>query len=96
MSTTIQLAQATLFLEKPVRIQGHLQSMRDLGQIMFLVVRDGTAAIQVVVESADLQTQLRTLASETPCIFTGTLKSPPQKNGIQQKGAELLLTEVTP
>jgi len=95
MSTTIQLAQAARFLEQPVRIQGHLQSMRDLGQIMFLVVRDGSATIQVVVDKADLQTRIRALASETPCIFTGTLKSPPPKNGQQQR-TELLLTEIEP
>ena len=49
-----------------VRIKGHLQSMRDLGQIMFLIVRDASSTIQVVVTEATLQEHLRQLTNETP------------------------------
>jgi len=99
MATTIQLQETGQFLGQTVRIQGHLQSMRDLGQIMFLVVRDGTATIQVVVENPALQLQLRQLGAETPCRFEGLLQSSPQKKGkgsVEENGekAELVLTFV--
>ena len=58
-----------------VRIKGHLQSMRDLGQIMFLIVRDASATIQVVVTEASLQEQMRLLTNETPCYFEGYLQA---------------------
>lgn len=58
-----------------VRIKGHLQSMRDLGQIMFLIVRDASSTIQVVVTEATLQEQLRLLTNETPCYFEGYLQA---------------------
>jgi aspartyl/asparaginyl-tRNA synthetase len=49
--------------------------MRDLGQIMFLIVRDASATIQVVVTEAALQEQLRLLTNETPCYFEGYLQA---------------------
>ncbi|CAN5257621.1 aspartate--tRNA(Asn) ligase [soil metagenome] len=65
--------------DSTVRVQGHLQSMRDLGQIMFLIVRDASATIQVVVTEAALQEKLRLLTNETPCYFEGHLQAQQQK-----------------
>ena len=92
-----------------VRIKGHLQSMRDLGQIMFLIVRDASATIQVVVTEACLQEQLRLLTNETPCYFEGYLQAQQVKKHRETKettrsqqtasvsptsGVELVLTGV--
>lgn len=92
-----------------VRIKGHLQSMRDLGQIMFLIVRDATETIQVVVTEASLQEQLRLLTNETPCYFEGYLQAQQVKKRKETKetadsqhaasvsptsGVELVLTHV--
>ncbi len=72
-----------------VRIKGHLQSMRDLGQIMFLIVRDASATIQVVVTEASLQEQLRLLTNETPCYFEGYLQAQQVKKRKETKATEI-------
>ncbi len=72
-----------------VRIKGHLQSMRDLGQIMFLIVRDASATIQVVVTEASLQEQLRLLTNETPCYFEGHLQAQQVKKRKETKATEI-------
>ena len=46
---TIALSEAAHYVSQSVRIKGHLQSMRDLGQIIFVNVRDRSGSIQVVV-----------------------------------------------
>ena len=83
MVTVIKLIEAAAKVQNgtdnTVRIQGHLQSMRDLGQIMFLIVRDASATIQVVVTEATLQEKLRLLTNETPCYFEGQLQIQQQK-----------------
>lgn len=58
-----------------MQIRGHLQSLRNLGQIAFLTVRDGRATIQMVAEDQALLTRLRQLQMETPCLFTGLIKA---------------------
>lgn len=99
MTSVMRLAQASQFIEKEVCIQGHLQSMRDLGQIMFLVIRDGSRTMQVVVEKSDLMEQLRVTTVETPCRFKGVLRAAPAsgkkgKETIEQEKLELHLSSV--
>lgn len=82
-----------------VRIKGHLQSMRDLGQIMFLIVRDASSTIQVVVTEATLQEQLRLLTNETPCYFEGYLQAQQvkkSKESAQKAAGENAQTGSTP
>ncbi len=79
MMETIALSQAGQHVSQGVRIKGHLQAMRDLGQIIFLNVRDRSASIQVVVENADLLARVRELSLETPCYFEGTMQERPGK-----------------
>jgi nondiscriminating aspartyl-tRNA synthetase len=89
MMETIALSQAAHYVSQTVRIKGHLQSMRDLGQIIFVNVRDLSGSIQVVVESADLLMRVRGLSLETPCYFEGTMQERPGKGATS---AELVLT----
>jgi len=102
MMETIALNQAAHYVSQVVRIKGHLQGMRDLGQIIFLNVRDRAASIQVVVEDGQLLQQVRSLALETPCFFEGTMQARPGKPspaGAIDAGAaaaELVLTAITP
>jgi len=91
MMETIALSQAAHYVSQCVRIKGHLQAMRDLGQIIFLNVRDRSASIQVVVESADLLARVRGLSLETPCCFEGTMQERPGKGAAS---AELILTGI--
>ncbi|MDQ5934075.1 MAG: nondiscriminating aspartyl-tRNA synthetase, partial [Cyanobacteriota bacterium erpe_2018_sw_21hr_WHONDRS-SW48-000092_B_bin.40] len=77
-----------------VRIKGHLQSMRDLGQIMFLIVRDASATIQVVVTEASLQEHLRLLTNETPCYFEGYLQAQQVKKRKETKATEIEAKQV--
>ena len=51
-------------LGKTVKIQGWLQKLRDQKHVQFLIVRDRTAAVQVVVEKSanpDLAATISTL-----------------------------------
>ncbi|MBS2006763.1 MAG: aspartate--tRNA(Asn) ligase [Cyanobacteria bacterium SZAS TMP-1] len=95
MMETIALSQAAQYVSQVVRIKGHLQGMRDLGQIMFLNVRDREASIQVVVENPELLAKARALALETPCFFEGTMQT---RLGKAQAAAaqELVLTAIEP
>ncbi len=86
---TIALSQAAQYVSQIVKIKGHLQSMRDLGQIIFINVRDRSGSIQVVVESPELLAQVRGLSLETPCYFEGTMKDRPGKGAA---ATELVLT----
>ncbi len=88
MTTMMRLVQASQFIKQEVCIQGHLQSMRDLGQIMFLVIRDGSQTMQVVVEQPQLMEQLRQITLETPCRFKGTLVEAPAAAGKTKPAAE--------
>ncbi|MFA7338621.1 MAG: aspartate--tRNA(Asn) ligase [Candidatus Obscuribacterales bacterium] len=103
-STATTGSDATKHGSNIVRINGHLQSMRDLGQIMFLIVRDASSTIQVVVTEAALQEQLRLLTNETPCYFEGYLqaqqvkksKESTQKESAQKAAGENPQTGSTP
>jgi aspartyl/asparaginyl-tRNA synthetase len=75
MVPVIQTSQASQYIGKIVQIRGHLQSLRNLGQIAFLTVRDGRATLQMVAEDQALLARLRQLQMETPCLFTGLIKA---------------------
>jgi nondiscriminating aspartyl-tRNA synthetase len=48
-------------LEQQVLLKGSIQNIRDLGKIMFLILRDRTGQVQIVIEDQALITDLRKL-----------------------------------
>lgn len=46
-------------LEQQVMLKGAIQNIRDLGKIMFLILRDRTGLVQIVVEDQELISSLR-------------------------------------
>ncbi len=96
MSTTeIQIRQAAQHQFQTtanlVRVRGHVQSMRDLGNLVFLTLRDRTGILQVVAEQKELVEQCRELAQETPVIAVGRIET---QIGRQQGASELRLEEL--
>lgn len=84
---------------RTVELCGHLQTIRVLGQIAFLTLRDGTGSIQVVVEIPSLINIIKELPAETPCRLTGTIKSgeiskKAAKAGTAKAPPELLLQSI--
>lgn len=75
-------------------IAGHVHELRDLGGILFVIVRDGTGRLQVVAKEDDTPELFETaedLDSEDVIQVTGTLEASDQAPG----GVELAPTELT-
>lgn len=80
---------------KAVTIQGWMHKRRDLGGLMFLVVRDRSGIVQAVVKEADEQNKLDGMQLGTVVEVHGTVKDEPRAVG----GVELhdpKLTVITP
>ncbi len=68
------------YIGKTVMIQGWLQKLRDQKHVQFLIVRDRTAAVQVVVEKSsnpDLAATISTLGQESALTITGKVVENP-------------------
>src|SRR5687768_6823028 len=70
---------------KTVTIKGWLHNRRSSGKIHFLVVRDGTGFLQVVMGKRDVDeatfTKADHLSQESAVIVTGTVKAEPRASG---------------
>jgi asparaginyl-tRNA synthetase len=70
---------------KTVTIKGWLHNRRSSGKIHFLVVRDGTGFLQVVMGKRDVDeatfTKADHLGQESAVIVTGTVKAEPRASG---------------
>jgi len=65
---------------QPVKIQGWLQTLRDQKKMQFLILRDTSGAVQVVLEKAGneaLAGRISGLAAETALTITGTVVDAP-------------------
>ena len=62
-----------------VMLQGHIQSMRQLGQLSFLNLRDGSGQVQLLVEGSELMEALKIkeILPETPVKVWGTVQAQP-------------------
>ena len=58
-----------------VRLQGWVQTIRDQGGILFIVLRDITGLTQVVIGSKELLEAAKSLTLESVVEITGTAKS---------------------
>lgn len=73
-----------------VCLAGWLHRYRQLGQVGFLVLRDGRGTAQVVVETAALAARVAALAAETVIVVVGEVIAEPQAPG----GVEVRLEEL--
>lgn len=79
---------------REVKIQGWLQTLRDQKKMQFLVVRDHSGAVQVVLEKAtnpDLASQVSGLTVESAVTITGTVIDNPvvKLNGLEMQLSSL-------
>jgi nondiscriminating aspartyl-tRNA synthetase len=82
---------------KLIEVQGHIQTMRMLGQIAFILLRDQTGMVQVIVERPELLFIAKTLSNETTVRVKGLVVSQPGKPGKAEKeNFEIQATEITP
>ena len=89
-----QIKEAIKMVGSTIKINGHIQSVRDLGKISFLTVRDATGVIQCVIDKDTRyeKPEHKTLNPEVPVQLTGEVVKSPNGNG----QAELLTKHVAP
>ena len=61
-----------------IQLQGHVQAIRDLGQIMFLLIRDQSGVVQIIVEQPELLEIARKLSPETAVRVEGVVVPNPK------------------
>jgi nondiscriminating aspartyl-tRNA synthetase len=82
MSTErLSIKQACSQEGQVVHIAGHVHSLRDLGKVFFVNVRDASGVMQTVIESDSLLATARELSLETPVRISGKLVAQAHKNG---------------
>jgi nondiscriminating aspartyl-tRNA synthetase len=75
------IGELALHEGKVVEIRGHIQTMRMLGQIAFIQLRDQTGMVQVIVEKPELLVTTKRLSNETTVRVKGLVVSQPEKQG---------------
>ncbi len=78
MSTIINriaVKEAAAHLNEQVTIKGHVHSLKDLGGLLFINVRDASGIVQAVVENESVLCQVRGIKVETPVRVVGTVVS---------------------
>ncbi|HEY9788007.1 MAG TPA: aspartate--tRNA(Asn) ligase [Candidatus Obscuribacterales bacterium] len=76
---------------KRARLKGHIQALRDLGNLVFLVLRDSHSTVQMVAEHPQIVAIARQAEPESAVIAEGTIEEKPNKKGEQ----EVRLTSLT-
>ncbi|HNH73047.1 MAG TPA: aspartate--tRNA(Asn) ligase, partial [Candidatus Obscuribacter sp.] len=74
-----------------VMLHGHIQSIRQLGQLSFLNLRDGSGQVQLLVEGSELMEALKIkdILPETPVKVWGTVQAQPNPE-VHLKALEIL------
>jgi len=83
-------AEATSRLNQHVVMQGHAQTIRKLGNLVFVILRDRSGTIQLVIDDPQLIQKLSTLAPESTLTAAGTVTLHPSN----QRGVELRVVQV--
>jgi len=72
-ATEIQAGKAARHVGSRVKVRGHAYAIRLMGNLAFLVLRDRSGTLQIVVESSALLDQIRSMSVETPILVEGRL-----------------------
>lgn len=83
----LQASQAQAAVGSYACLRGHVYAMRRMGNLAFIVLRDSTGTIQIVVEDPNLLEATNALTLETPILASGRLVENQKTAG----KAELLL-----
>ncbi len=98
-STEIRTSQAARYTGSHVKLSGHVHALRHLGNLSFIVLRDRSGTIQIVVEDANLLQLVATLSPETAISVSGHLVENPRLPGsveLSLSKLELLCTPTAP
>ncbi len=79
-SSLISVGELSSHKGQTINLQGHVQAIRDLGQIMFLLIRDQQGVVQVIVEQPHLLELTRALSAETVVRVEGTVVAKPKSD----------------
>lgn len=74
-STVISTEQVQQHLQTTVEIRGHVQTLRKMGNLAFIVIRDIDGTAQVVVDDANLLSVVEQIAHEMPVSIVGEVVS---------------------
>lgn len=74
----IQISELPDHVDKQVVLQGFVHTTRDQGKIKFIVLRDITGTVQVVVFEPSLLAEIKHLSLESVIEVTGTAKAEPK------------------
>ncbi len=88
MKNRVTVKEAISLVGETVCLKGHLHSLRNLGKLCFLNLRDRSGLMQIVTEDDDLIEKVSSLSLETPIQVSGTVVG---MAGSTMAGAELKL-----
>lgn len=89
MPALISTEQVHQHLEATVEIRGHVQTMRKLGNLAFIVLRDIDGTAQVVVDNADLLEYVNQLGHEMPVAVVGEVVAHPNGGGAELRAVSI-------
>lgn len=91
--TTVEISSSQLSQHtgSTVSIHGHIQSLRDMGNLAFVVIRDMAGLVQLVAEESDVLSVVREAGPETPVKAKGVVVARPQGQGFEIHLKELIL-----
>ncbi|MBA3855818.1 MAG: aspartate--tRNA(Asn) ligase [Cyanobacteria bacterium PR.3.49] len=91
--TTVEISSTQLSQHtgSAVRIHGHIQSLRDMGNLAFVVIRDMSGAVQLVADEAEVLSVVRLATCETPVSAEGVVVAKPNGQGFEIHLKELTL-----
>src|SRR5271154_2416708 len=76
-SACVSIEQARQCCDHSVSIRGHVHTIRNLGRVAFVNLRDQSGVVQVVVEDSALMQIVGTLTPETVVHVEGLVRSLP-------------------
>lgn len=84
--------------KKEVRICGFVQAIREQGSIAFLVLRDVSDSVQVVISNKDLITKVKAISLESVVEIDGLVKLEPKAfSGVEVEASSItILSEAAP
>ena len=95
-SPHIQIAAVAGMKDLHITVHGHAHAIRRLGSLVFIVLRDSTGSLQVVVEEPSLVVTARQIAPETPLIVTGLVIEHESSGSGVELHAESIMTLSVP
>jgi nondiscriminating aspartyl-tRNA synthetase len=91
--------QISAHVGKRICLHGHVQTIRSMGGLTFLVVRDRAGIFQVVVNGGEPATRLKEITLEMPIRVIGTVNQLPKRTDafeVVAENLELLSAHLTP